>query len=77
MDRWLPNWRDTREAESATCETREMDLLVRIRCTEPVLPERVIGRHRRAHEAKYRGDVGGAHRGMDSERAVGGRVCGG
>jgi len=33
-----------------------------IRCAEPVLPQRVIGRHLRAHEAKYGSDVGGADR---------------
>jgi len=48
-----------------------------IRSVEPVLPGRVIGRHLRAHEAKYGSDVGGADRGMDSERAVGDGVCGG
>jgi len=35
---------------------------LRIRCAEPVLPQRVIGRHLRAHEAKYGSDVGGADR---------------
>ena len=48
-----------------------------IRCTGPILPERVIGRHRRAHEAKYGGNVGGADRGMVTKRTVSDGVCGG
>jgi len=44
--------------------TPELDAVVMkgIRCAEPVLPQRVIGRHLRAHEAKYGSDVGGADR---------------
>lgn len=44
---------------------------LRIRCTSPVLHERVNCRHLGAHETKYGSSLGRAYRGMGSKRPVG------
>lgn len=44
---------------------------VSIRCTSPVLHERVNCRHLGAHETKYGSSLGRAYRGMGSKRPVG------